>query len=390
MNDKVKNLGQVFTDLKEVKLMTSMIQNSGEILEPSCGTGNFSNYLSSNNKACVSIEFDRDICPPYALNMDFFDYELSNKFNTIIGNPPYVAFKKIMPDTRSKLDVSKYDRRTNLHIFFIDKCLKHLKDNGELIFLTPRDFIKQTSASSLIDALHSKGTITHFYDYGDKILFKGFSPNCAIWRFEKDNFSHKTKLIDGSVVKQQNINGQFVFSNEIYDYDMSSLFDIRVGGVSGLDSIFVHQNGNKEFVYSKTASSSKTRKMYYNYKDEYIKAHEHKLRNRKIKTFNDNNWWHWGRDFHHSESGRIYVNCKTRAKKPFFTHDCKNYDGSVLALFIKNHDIDINKCVRVLNNIDWGDLGFKIGDRFVFNQKALQNTKLPIFEVDKFLNIGEK
>jgi adenine-specific DNA-methyltransferase len=271
MNDKIKNLGQVFTQLREIKLMSKLIQNSGTILEPSCGTGNFSNYLNSIDKQCTSIEFDKDICPHFALNVDFFDYNISNKFDTIIGNPPYVAFKEIMDSTRSKLDLTKYDRRTNLHIFFIDKCLKHLKDNGEIIFLTPRDFIKQTSANSLINTLHDMGTMTHFYDYGDQILFKGFSPNCAIWRFEKDNFSHKTELIDGAIVRQQNINGQFIFSNKIYDYDMSSLFNIRVGGVSGLDSVFVHEKGNKEFVYSKTAKTNQTRKIYYNYKDEYIK-----------------------------------------------------------------------------------------------------------------------
>ena len=248
MIDKVKNLGQVFTCDREIELMTSLIKNTGNILEPSAGTGNFMKYL----KNITAIEYDSSICPQNALNIDFFDYDISNKFDTIIGNPPYVGFKEIIESTKSKLDLNKFDKRTNLHVFFIDKCLKHLNTNGEIIFLTPRDFIKQTSAIPLINELHKSGTITHFYDYGDEVLFSGFSPNCAIWRFEKNNFSRKTKLLNSQVVEQQNIGGQFVFSNVLYDFKLSDIFDVKVGGVSGMDSIFVNSNGNEDFVYSKT------------------------------------------------------------------------------------------------------------------------------------------
>lgn len=38
--------------------------------------------------------------------MDFFDYGEENKFETIIGNPPYVRYKDIPPDTKKKLNMS--------------------------------------------------------------------------------------------------------------------------------------------------------------------------------------------------------------------------------------------------------------------------------------------
>jgi adenine-specific DNA-methyltransferase len=84
----------------------------------------------------------------------------------------------------------------------------------------------------------------------------------------------------------------------------------------------------------------------------------------------------WGRGFYESDVDRIYVNCKTRDNKPFFTNECKNYDGSVLALFPKKN-IDINKTIELLNNVDWDELGFKVGGRLCFSQKALENTHLP-------------
>jgi adenine-specific DNA-methyltransferase len=383
MLDKIKNLGQVFTGEQIVDTMMSIIKNQGSVLEPSCGTGNFSKKI----KNCVSIEFDKEICPSYAINIDFFDYPVyKNCFDTIIGNPPYVGFKSIIKTTKSKIDLKTYDNRTNLHIFFIDKCLYHLNSGGEIIFITPREFIKQTSAIPLINKMHKMGTFTHFYDYGDEVLFKGFSPNCAIWRFEKDNFSHETELLNGTIVKQQNISGQMVFSNTLYDYNLSDLFDVKVGGVSGLDSVFVNPNGNEDFVYSKTNVTGKARKMYYNDKSPYIKSHESILRKRKIKTFDDSNWWQWGRDFHKSDEKRIYVNCKTRNENPFFKNDCNNYDGSILALFLKDKNIDIDLCIEELNKLNWKDLGFKVGGRYCFSQRALQNIKLPTSVVSKFIN----
>ena len=77
-----------------------------------------------------------------------------------------------------------------------------------------------------------------------------------------------------------------------------------------------------------------------------------------------------------SNKERIYVNCKTRDNKPFFTNDSKYYDGSVLAIFPKK-DIDINLAIGMLNSVNWSDLGFIVGGRLCFTQKSLENTNLP-------------
>ena len=383
MSNDVEKLGQVFTPEKTVDLMIELVKNNGKVLEPSCGDGAFASKLQDSN--LFAIELDPNHCPDYATVMDFFDLPLGNKFDTIIGNPPYVAFKNIIETTREKLCLDNYDKRTNLFIFFIDKCLEHLNPGGEIIFVTPREFIKQTSAIFLNEKMYKLGTLTHFYDYGDEMLFKGFTPNCAVWRFERDNFTRTTTLLDQTITSQQNINGQIIFSDTLYDYALSDLFSVHVGGVSGLDSVFVNSNGNKDFVYSKTATTNNTRKMFYDSKHPHIISNKQKLINRKIKSFDEKNWWEWGRDFYKSKSDRVYVNCKTRNKNPFFTHSCKNYDGSVLALIPTKENIHIPSAIKVLNSINWQELGFKVGGRFVFSQKALQNIKLPTDKVNEIL-----
>ena len=262
----VEFLGQVFTPRFVVEKILSLRKNNGNCMEPSCGDG----AISSMVDGVVAIEFDSSVCPDYAMNMDFFDYDVSNKFDSIIGNPPYVKFKDIGKYTKDKLDMNLFDKRSNLYLFFIEKCIKQLKDNGELIFIVPRDFLKSTSSIKLNEFIYKRGTITDIVDYGDKVIFKGFNPNCIIFRFEKDNFSRKTTYedVENNIVENRTFSisdGQLYFLKDHYNVNFNDIFFVKVGGVSGADSIFTNDEcGNMDFVCSETCKTGKLRRMIYN------------------------------------------------------------------------------------------------------------------------------
>ena len=258
--DKVANLGQVFTPETTVSEMLTLRKNSGTILEPSCGDGAFLKHLSEK---AVGIEIDQSFKGKNILNIDFFDYPASKKFDTIIGNPPYVRFQDIPEETKKKFDMKMFDKRTNLYLFFIEKCIRHLNSHGELILITPRDFLKSTSSINLNEFIYANGTITDFIDMGDKRIFGNFTPNCVIWRFEKDNFSRKTSTYKEFILSS----GQLIFANNQYPVKFKDIFFVKVGAVSGADEVFANEKeGNADFVCSYTAKNGETKRMIYNTK----------------------------------------------------------------------------------------------------------------------------
>jgi adenine-specific DNA-methyltransferase len=366
----IANLGQVFTPEPIVERMLALRRNAGRVLEPACGDGAFSSRIPG----CIAVELDATHCPPGAHNVDFFAYPEREKFDTIIGNPPYVKARDIPPSTRIRLASQLLDGHASLYLHFIEKCVRHLNPGGELIFITPRDFLKATGAARLNTWLFEQGTVTDCEDLGDAKVFAGVVPNCAIWRFEKGNMTHR--LGDGR--RMVCASGQLLFTRGIYSVPLASVFSVRVGAVSGADEIFTNAElGNADFVCSKTAQSGTTRRMIFDVPLPHLAQFKERLLARRVARFDETNWWKWGRRHFVSAAPRVYVNHKTRRPQPFFTHPCTNYDGSILALFPHRRDIDMARLAAMLNEVDWHELGFVCDGRFLFSQRSLEQTLLP-------------
>ncbi len=369
----IAHRGQVFTPPAIVEAMLRLRRNRGRVLEPACGDGAFSSRLPG----CTAIELDPAHCPPGALNLDFFAYPASERFDTVIGNPPYVKARDIQPGTRRLLDSRLLNGHANLYLYFIEKCVRHLAPGGELIFITPRDFLKATGAARLNAWLFDQGTITDFHELGDARVFDGVVPNCAIWRFEKGNLTRR--LHDGR--RMALAGGQLLLTRGIYSVPLASVFSVKVGAVSGADGIFAHAGlGNADFVCSRTAATGELRRMIFLEREgpiDYLLPFKERLLARRVTKFDESNWWKWGRRHFVSDAPRIYVNQKTRNPRPFFLDDCRNYDGSILALFPHRRDAGLGGLRDMLNDVDWAELGFVCDGRFLFAQRSLEQALLP-------------
>ena len=389
----VASLGQVFTPEPVVRAMLALRSNAGRVLEPSCGDGAFLRHLPG----AVGVEFDAAHCPSGALRMDFFAYPESEQFDTIVGNPPSVRSQDIPVATRALLRGEHFDARSNLYLFFIEKCVRHLRPGGELIFITPRDFLKATSAVHLNRILYAARTLTDAIELGDARVFDGALPNCLIWRFEKgcfdrtlryaeigtsDTLAHALAAPAWETRQLLECAGHLMFAHGDYPLRLSDVASVKVGAVSGLDEIYADaRRGNRDFVCSDTVRSGQTRRMIWCEPGEppprALLPHRERLIARRIRPFTEHNWWHWGRGYAQSVRPRVYVNGKTRAAQPFFVHDCPNYDGAVLALFPHDPGIDVAVLRDALNAVDWADLGFVCDGRYLFTQRSLENAPLP-------------
>ncbi len=394
---KLAAFGQVFTPDAVVRAMLALRRRNGRVLEPSCGDGAFLRHLPQ----AVGLEIDPQVCPPGAQRLDFFAYPEHEAFDTIIGNPPYVRFQDVLPATRARLQAASYrsvlDRRANLYLYFIEKALRHLRPGGELIFITPRDFLKTTSAVRLNRLLAASGSITDAIELGDARVFAGALPNCLIWRFEKDRSERRMRLAEvgagddlGAALaaprwQQRHFlesAGHLMFTRGDYPLRLADLAFVKVGAVSGADDLYREPAaGGRDFVCSATVRSGHTRRMLWIEPGDppppVLLPHKARLIARKVAAFNEANWWHWGRMHFRSDRGRIYVNGRTRAAQPFFLHECRDYDGAVLAVFPRREAVDLAAFRDACNAVDWADLGFVCDGRFLFSQRSLENAPLP-------------
>ena len=397
------NLGQYFTQNAYLQsIVFSLCRNKTKCLEPSAGAGHLVSFFEKNGvENITSIEIDNSIeniaktIPTY---VDFFEYVPTTKFDTIFGNPPFVKYKNIATATLSKISNSLLSS-CNLFYYFIEKAFHLLSDNGELVFIVPREFFNSTRATGLRNLLFDNGTITDVYDFGDAIFFKNASPNIIIFRYEKDNFSHNTNFYNFKKRKEVLGKGTLLYLSappkEGYNI-IGDIFDVKVGLVSGENNIYEGYKAPSKFhidiICSDYYKTRVKRRVLFldglNNIEEllptepdlyaYMVSNKQTLINRGIKKFSDTDWYKFGAvrniDIMTTPSYCIYVNAKTRENKPFFIEKSSYFDGSILCLSPKK-EVDVEEWCNRLNNSQnaFIDQGLLVEGRYLFTVRNLSN-----------------
>lgn len=376
-------LGQYFTtnSVLKQKVFEFILNNPKLILEPSVGRGDLVEYIQSK----IEVKFDMyeidtnlKLLPSIISenvtysNSNFLESKITKKYSTIIGNPPYVR-------TTSG----------NLYLDFIEKCYNLLDINGELIFIVPSDFIKLTSASKLINSLLQSGSITHIFNPNNDKLFEGATIDVIIFRYQKDIITNIVEY--NSVVKYlTNTNGIITF-NESKDSNISSIiiseyFDVYVGIVSGKDEVYKNTKlGNIEVLNSNnkldkficiTEYPSESKEI-----NEYLLQNKEKLMQRRIRKFNDTNWWQWGalRNIkiinEYKGSDCIYLCNLTRKKVVAFTGKVSHFGGSLIMLKPKGN-YNLTTIVEYFNS-DAFKSNYTFSGRFKIGHKHISNALIP-------------
>lgn len=197
--------GIFFTPSKiALELYEKIPIKSKNILEPSCGSGEFLKILPKS--ITTGIELNKQIYNKIkstyknVINMSFLDYNEVNKHDLIIGNPPYFT-------TTEKYKSEFLYGRNNMYILFLIHSMKLLKKNGVIAFIIPTNFMNSSYYNKLRKEIFNNWTIIDMIEYGD--IFEETKQSVFGLIIQKN----KTKTNDKYVFRKED-NYYFVFSKK--------------------------------------------------------------------------------------------------------------------------------------------------------------------------------
>ena len=257
MNKNVKHNGAVFTPPYIAKFMSSFIDDakSKTILEPSCGEGSLLHYISKQHNV-LGIDLQKKYVnecrkkfPEWTfIQKDFTSVKLHQKFDYIIGNPPYVKIQNLPKHTVTRI-VSEYPKfmhgNINLYAYFIIKCLGLLADKGKLIFIIPNTLFFNKSLRSLKQYLLDQRLLEHLVDFGDEQIFEHvLTYTCIIVLSKrKKDFYMSQKGLNGKPKK--------ISYNTTRSVSDQQIFSPRIGIMTLADSIYILKKWKSDGKYIK-------------------------------------------------------------------------------------------------------------------------------------------
>ncbi len=181
--------GDVFTSPQVVRHILDLIGYTSDkdlseyhILEPSCGEGaflieiihrvlfsarrhNFDPYpIIENNIVAYDIDHCKiercrqhiqsifsDYPLPCLRAKDFLQEDTPEKYDFVVGNPPYIRYEKIPAATRTayKKEFATFHYRADLYVLFFEKTLKSLKPGGKHGFICANRWLRNEYGKKL-------------------------------------------------------------------------------------------------------------------------------------------------------------------------------------------------------------------------------------------------
>lgn len=187
--------GQYFTIVPIADFMVSLISKgkSAKILEPSCGKGVFIEALQKRNFSNIEdFEIDRNLPNPFSCvkYKSFVSTPATEKYDCIIGNPPYIRWKNLESELKEELASSSlwntyFNSLCDYLFIFILKSIEQLNENGELIFICTDYWLNTTHAKALRNYMVDSGFFESIYHFNEASLFENVTASFIIFKYIK-------------------------------------------------------------------------------------------------------------------------------------------------------------------------------------------------------------
>ena len=320
--------------------------------------------------------------------------EFKEKFDIVIGNPPYLGeknHKDIFIEIK-KTDFGNrcYNNKMDYFYFFIDKGIDILKENGILVYLTTNYWFKADSAIKLRNRLKNEGCFFKIENFNCSIFKDAKGQHNAIFFWIKNHSEKEVKIVEEDKEYKIDINDLFLEdSNKIIlippeykkvidkiknrsNFLLKDLLNVNQGIVTGADKVFIFDKFEEKFKdYLKPFYKNKdigkysvTEKppfwiMYIDKNkkiDEtifnYLLQFKDSLSTRREVVKNSINWWEiqWARDEDIFLKPKIVV--RQRCKTNNFGYSEKEFYGSADIYYLtkKNEDTNLFYILGYLNS----------------------------------------
>jgi hypothetical protein len=231
---------------------------------------------------------------PFNWEQEFPEIFGNGGFDICIGNPPYVKQGKIKEfKAYLKKVYSVYTGMSDLYVYFFEKGIMLLKNQGILSFICSNKFI-QTKNDEELRRLILDNKFLKYIDYTGKNVFKDVTTNPSIFVIEKDSgVDNKIIINDEYEFPQKRLDkGIWTLKNpqilKLMDKivqngaKLKDVYDIKIfyGLKTGYDKAFIIDVKTKDFLISEDAKSAELikplvrgrdiKKYLLNYRDLYI------------------------------------------------------------------------------------------------------------------------
>lgn len=212
-----ENLGQVFTSAILAKFMIGLLKESlkpySSILDPCIGPNTFFKAMNEDFSNCnlKGIEIDislitEEIKKFYEspnrtlIKGSFFDFPITEKFDQIVQNPPYVRQELLIEGANSKDSIrynvssllSTIPSQSNLYIYFLLKSILHLKEGGVMVAVIYDSWLYSSFGKFLKESFLKLGRLESVYHF-KKSAFDNVEVGATVIKFVKDN-NHKKSI----------------------------------------------------------------------------------------------------------------------------------------------------------------------------------------------------
>lgn len=264
-----KDWGIFFTPQWVVDFMVDLIDeskfnsNNIKLLEPACGICQFllgvkksKKHIFYNSLFRIGVEINKKVIDYIYKNRlaqgikiicnDYLLWETGEHFDIIIGNPPYgipslSEHYTIRIDDETKRRYKKiYETwygKYNVYGAFIEKSIKLLKENGQLIFIVPATFMILDEFRKLREFLAKTGKTEIIY-MGQGVFRPEADVTTVILNFSKSYIKKGNLLLfdyNGGnlklIIEKSNWNGEIILFSTEFSKKIDKICSFRLGDI---------------------------------------------------------------------------------------------------------------------------------------------------------------